>query len=145
MHCRTEATISRIENSLIYVSRKRIPAPSEEAAIADIVSVSQARNATLGVTGTLVSTRGYFAQILEGLPEAIEELMDSIRRDVRHDHVTVLRVGAIARRSFPDWSMAYSGASNYLTRHIAPLLAADIGEDDSRIDRLIGFMSGLTK
>ncbi|RYE04148.1 MAG: BLUF domain-containing protein [Sphingomonadales bacterium] len=140
-----EAIISGIDNSLIYVSRERIPPPSDEAAIAEIVTVSRARNATLGVTGTLVSTRDYFAQILEGPSEAIDALMDSIHRDLRHDHVTVLRIWPIAQRSFAGWSMAYSGTSNYLARHIGPLLDGGVAPDDVRISRLIGVMTGLTR
>lgn len=95
------------------------------------------------MTGALVSTAAHFAQILEGQAAAIEELMDSIHRDVRHDQVTVLRVASITQRRFPDWSMAYSGHSTYLARHISPLVSADIAKDDVRIDRLIGFMAGL--
>jgi hypothetical protein len=134
-----------VDSSLIYVSRKRIAAAANEAAIAEIVAASQARNAKLGVTGALISTSEHFAQVLEGPLHAIEELMDSIHVDMRHSDVSVLRIAPIARRSFAGWSMAYSGGSDYVARQIAPLLGAEVEENDTRIDRLIGFMAGLVK
>lgn len=131
-----------IERSLLYVSRKRIPAALDEWTVAQIVEVARARNVTLNVTGALVATTDHFAQILEGPAAAIIELMDSIHRDPRHNEVTTLRVNAISQRSFPTWSMAYSGASTYVSRQIAPLVGSDFREG-LKIERLITLMTGL--
>lgn len=132
-----------IEHSLLYVSRKRIEGPAESAALDDIVTVARARNATLNDTGALVSTSNHFAQILEGPAQAIEELMDSIHRDIRHSDVTVVRELPIAERSFAGWSMAYSGPSSYISSQIAPLLDGHFKAMNPRIDRLVTLMTGL--
>ena len=131
-----------MEHSLLYVSRKMLTLTEEEPAIADIVAVARSRNATLGVTGALAATTDHFAQILEGPAAAVDELMDSIHRDVRHADVTVLRDVGITQRSFPDWSMAYSGPSTYVARHIAPLIGLDAGDEAGRVDRLISLLIG---
>lgn len=131
-----------IERSLIYVSRKLIQ-PTDEASVEDIVAFSSVQNAVLGITGALVSAGGYFAQILEGHPAALDQLMDSIHRDGRHSDVTILRVSAIARRHFPGWAIAYSGPSPYLEGRIAPLVGVKVEDRDVRVDRLIMLMTGL--
>ena len=132
-----------MECSLLYVSRKTIDSAGEEAAVADIVAFALSRNADLGVTGALASTTANFAQILEGPKAAIDMLMESIRRDPRHEDVTVLRVSGIVKRSFPDWSMAYAGPSTFVARQIEPLVGNDPLEDSTRIDRLISLLVGL--
>ena len=131
-----------MERSLVYVSRKTLVPGQEDAVIADIVAVARARNADLGVTGVLAATTGNFAQILEGPEAALDALMGSIYRDPRHRDVTVLRVTGISRRSFADWSMAYSGPSTYIARHIEPLVGTDPWDDPERIDRLIALLVG---
>lgn len=69
--------------------------------------------------------------------------MDSILRDPRHGDVTTLRISTLARRSFPGWSMAYSGPSEYLAGRIAPLVGVETSDDDARVTRLITMMTGL--
>jgi len=107
--------------SLVYVSRSRLDRPHQDGEIDRIVEVSQARNAGLGVTGALIATHYHFAQILEGPQAAIEDLMASIFRDIRHDQVTVIRLEDLPITRFSGWSMAYSGTAGYVDRDIAPL------------------------
>jgi hypothetical protein len=108
--------------SLLYVSRSLIAPTDREAIVADIVTVSHSRNASVGVTGALISTEAAFAQILEGPAAAVDELMLRIRRDSRHTDVAVVLVEEVAHRRFPDWAMAYRGAVAYLRGDIQPLL-----------------------
>src|SRR3954468_16771884 len=108
---------------LLYVSRSLLRVPEEAGEVDRIVAVARRENDRLGVTGALVFTQAHFAQALEGEHAAIETLMERIRRDPRHDKVTVVSAGASAGRLFPQWSMAYSGGSLYVDRHIKPLLA----------------------
>ncbi len=108
--------------SLLYVSHMLLSPADRDGEIARIVAVSCDRNAALDVTGALIATFRFFAQILEGPPGSIEALMISIRRDPRHRDVTVVREELLAGRRFPRWSMAYSGAAGYVDRTIAPLV-----------------------
>ena len=107
--------------SLLYVSESVLRMPDERHELTDIVNVACARNAKLDVTGALVFTGERFAQILEGSSGAVDELMTSICRDPRHKDVNVVQVIERGARQFPDWSMAYSGPSTYVDRHISPL------------------------
>ncbi|HEY7810256.1 MAG TPA: BLUF domain-containing protein [Allosphingosinicella sp.] len=112
--------------TLLYVSESRLRLPRDAPQVGDIVEVARVRNAALCVTGALVFTQASFAQILEGPATGVDELMVSIRRDPRHRKVTVLHEAQLAGgRRFPDWSMAYSGPSLYVERHIRPLLDAE--------------------
>jgi len=107
--------------SLLYVSESVLRMPDEKHELTDIVNVACARNAKLDVTGALVFTGERFAQILEGSAGAVDALMTSICRDPRHKDVKVVQVIELGARQFPDWSMAYSGPSTYVDRHISPL------------------------
>jgi hypothetical protein len=133
--------MSTIESTLLYVSRKTFAREIDEVIIGEIIAVALSRNAALNVTGALVATSDHFAQILEGPAPAITELMDSIHRDSRHKDVTVLREAPINRRSFAEWSMAYSGPSSYVAGLIAPLVGGE-GYANARVTRLISLMTG---
>jgi hypothetical protein len=127
---------------LLYVSRSLLRLPEEVGEVDRIVAVARRENERLGVTGALVFTRAHFAQVLEGEEKAVETLMRRIRRDRRHDSVTVVSEGQRDGRLFPQWSMAYSGGSLYVDRHIKPLLApgaeqASTGHLAEKLVRLI--------
>src|SRR4051794_24960505 len=109
--------------SLLYVSRSLLRLPDEAGEVDRIVAVARRENERLRVTGALVFTQAHFAQVLEGDQASVETLMARIRRDPRHDRVTIVSAGERDTRLFPQWSMAYSGGSLYVDRHIKPLLA----------------------
>ena len=112
-----------MEKSLLYVSKSLIAPERKAEAMRDIVLVAQSRNTSLGITGALIATDSHFAQLLEGTPEAIDEVMASISLDPRHTDVQVIQDSAIERRRFPKWSMAYSGLATYVAHYVEPLLS----------------------
>lgn len=77
----------------------------------DILEQAQNNNAAQRVTGALVYADGYFLQILEGEKVRVEELMQIICRDLRHEKVRVLYAGEVWAPAFSDWSMAYVSAT----------------------------------
>jgi Sensors of blue-light using FAD. len=109
--------------ALMYVSRSSLPLKGDYEAIEDIVQTAVSRNAKLQVTGALIYTEVHFAQVLEGPPAAVHQLMQSIGRDRRHSDVTVVAQHRIRNRRFGSWSMAYNAPSPYLDRHVKPLVA----------------------
>ncbi|MDB5479338.1 MAG: blue light sensor protein [Caulobacteraceae bacterium] len=122
-----------MDKSLLYVSKSLVDPRDRNHAVADIVTVARSRNATLRVTGALISTDGAFAQVLEGPPAAVDELMVSIYRDRRHTDVNVVLVESLAERRFPAWALAYSGLATYVRGHIEPLMGnTDDGEAKAR-------------
>jgi hypothetical protein len=78
--------------------------------ILDILRVSREKNARLKVTGLLVYQKRTkeFMQILEGEKQVIFELLDTIRKDKRHDGLHLVYDGKIPERSFKDWSMGFT-------------------------------------
>lgn len=65
----------------------------------------------LDVTGALVASQHWFAQILEGSGGSIDTLMTSISRDRRHRDVQILVYEDIKERQFPDWTSPITGSA----------------------------------
>lgn len=127
--------------SLLYVSRTLLKFPTGNAEVEAIVAVSLVRNAGLDVTGALISTPAYFAQVLEGPQPAVAELMRSIMRDPRHTEIKLLTEGEVPERRFSGWSMAYSGYATYVDDHIEPFFTPGAPAQAVRLrQRLIRLM-----
>lgn len=105
-------------HQVFYISRSR----SMPAQVEEILSVSRQQNQLRQVTGALLFTGGHFAQLLEGSAQALADTMAAIDADPRHDTVTRLIEGAIPRRRFEAWSMAFieaPGADDLLHQLLA--------------------------
>lgn len=91
---------------LIYASRVDIGmVPDLDAAVLRIIDVSARNNRTVGVTGLLLSHRGWFVQALEGSPVAVRNVFQRVSRDRRHCDLTVLDERTAPARAFAAWSM----------------------------------------
>lgn len=89
---------------LFYVSRPRAGISAPE--VHRIVGTSQVNNRRSGVTGLLVYDGHTFAQVLEGEPAALEQLMRRIGGDDRHGRVHMLkREDDAPARRFGAWAM----------------------------------------
>lgn len=108
--------------SLLYVSEARHRLPEGDDLVAAIVTVAQAGNPALEITGALIFTGAHFAQILEGPEPSIDVLVESIGRDERHRGVDIVETRRISKRRFADWSLAYAGPSLFVDLHIRPLV-----------------------
>jgi len=65
------------------------------------------------LTGMLLyaeADRSFF-QVLEGAPEPIERLLQKLRLDERHGHLTVIIREPIADRSFKEWTMGFASVT----------------------------------
>lgn len=109
--------------TLLYISRSLIRPEDATAAVAGLVADACRRNARDGLTGALLFTQTHFAQVLEGDATAIAALMHRIGSDPRHADLMVVDRGPIAARRFADWSMAYFGPSQFVSRHVTRLLS----------------------
>lgn len=92
-------------------------------ALKRILAQSRRNNAPLEITGMLLHTAGSYFQILEGAPEAVDQLFARISADPRHHRITTIIREPIPRRSFPDWTMGFAEIS-------PPELARLIGTND---------------
>lgn len=93
----------------IYVSRatSSFDAPS----LRDLLTRSRLRNGVAGVSGMLLYDRGSFFQVLEGEPSAVQQVLDRIRADSRHEGVVVLVDEPITTRGFAAWTMGFADVS----------------------------------
>jgi len=108
--------------SLIYVSHSLIAPPDRAREVEAIVSGSILRNERLRVRGALVFTERYFAQILEGPGSSIDELMESIARDPRHERMMVIEYRPVDGYQFPEWNLAYWGGATYMDRQVERIM-----------------------
>lgn len=97
---------------LVYLSACAIPRGKGHfrAEIADIISACERNNTAADITGILIHDRGRFIQLLEGRPAAVTAVFSAIRRDSRHEQVTILLQETAGHRLMPDWSMAFLNA-----------------------------------
>lgn len=118
---------------VFYISRS-LATPVE---VERIVAAAREINAQRDVTGALLYTGGHFAQVLEGPPAALDQTMNTILADCRHERVTRLLDGRAARRRFRDWTMAFVEApgADDLLQHLleAPAVPADRAERVMRL------------
>ena len=108
--------------SFLYLSRSTAAPSAAANNVGRIVASSRARNPSLGLTGALLFTGEHFAQVLEGTSQSIVTLMTIVGQDPRHDQITVVAREPIDTRRFGNWSMAYSGPSQFVARHVTRLM-----------------------
>ena len=89
---------------IMYISTTTQKLSDEE--VEEIGRRATENNAKVGVTGVLLSTHEFFFQILEGREEAVDQVLERIRRDARHHGVLILKAEqAVEHRLFANWSM----------------------------------------
>ena len=130
--------------SLTYTSLARLDLESGD--IEAIHRSARNLNALDGITGLLIFNGTHFLQIVEGAPQAIDDLVTRLRADPRHSGIEVRDERAITERSFPDWSMelvkvsaSYFEAKETLSDRLPTDLAAPVRE---RVVRMTEALSG---
>jgi hypothetical protein len=109
-----------------------------QAELDELLSTSRTNNTAVNVSGLLLYHDGSFFQVLEGAEQAVQSVLDRIRRDRRHSSLITLDKSAVGSRGFSSWSMAYvpfAGLSAMqqegfrdLTQHAADGAAAFTGD-----------------
>jgi len=89
---------------IVYRSKATLDITPE--IIGDILAVAQENNTRYAITGLLLYGDGVFMQVLEGSPDAADEIYARIRHDPRHCDVRDIYTGYADFRSYPDWQMA---------------------------------------
>ncbi len=91
---------------LVYTSRATEPLGT--LALFDLLNNARLKNARLGITGHLLYADGLFTQCIEGPPEAIDLLWQSLLKDPRHEAISVISRQPVTARRFKEWAMAFS-------------------------------------
>lgn len=92
---------------LTYISRNLVPIELRAQSLQDILDHSRKANHLAGITGILLSSRGYFCQLIEGLSQPLELLFEAIQLDPRHTDITVMEFVPVQSRIFTCWDMAH--------------------------------------
>jgi len=93
------------------------------AQLTELLQNARAANELAGLTGMLLHSDadGSFFQLLEGEAEAIDRLLNKLRADKRHSHLTIIIREPIPRRAFADWTMGFASVSPEKLRKIPGL------------------------
>ena len=108
---------------LFYLSRADSAITDQE--IHKILQVAQRNNRQKDITGCLLYSGKHFAQILEGDPAALDELVARISKDARNNSIVVVIDHEVSTRKFPDWSMAVLYKLDIADRVVAFLATSD--------------------
>jgi hypothetical protein len=101
-------------HSIAYLSRSAITAEGAPLGIevGSILNSAHKNNIRHRVTGALLYSGGWFAQVLEGNLTDVELILENIMCDKRHNGVTIVHNHPITERSFAAWSMAFAGIND---------------------------------
>lgn len=89
---------------LIYTSRPI--GEMKKGTLESIAEWSDKKNQKEGITGMLLGVKGRYLQYIESDSEkAVDNLFERIKRDERHEVVTLLLKGTIEKRIFNEWNM----------------------------------------
>lgn len=103
--------------SFLYRSPALVQPRSE--AEARIWFQAQHNNEADGITGHLRRDCDWFAQYVEGPPNALGRLLVRLRRDERHGPMQILLMDNADRpRRYPDWSMSFDADAGCSTSTI---------------------------
>lgn len=129
---------------IVYSSISLIPPAYADREIADIVAKSIDQNGRYAVTGALLYSDGRrFAQALEGDAASVNFIMAKIRKDSRHSQIVMLQDGAVLRRRFPDWSLAFRGHAPSIDHAIRAAEYEAGLTSDKALEELLGTMEYL--
>jgi hypothetical protein len=76
-----------------------------EEQLLEIQRVARDLNGIDGISGLLIFDGTRFLQWIEGPPEAIDDLLERLRRDPRHSAFEIREEGRAEERLFGEWTM----------------------------------------
>ncbi len=79
-----------------------------ELQLAQLLESAREYNRANSLTGLLVYDEGRFFQWIEGSPEKLSKVWDSIQRDPRHTDIQIMGNQSVPLRFFGDWDMRFS-------------------------------------
>ncbi|OBX19998.1 hypothetical protein A9995_05530 [Erythrobacter sp. QSSC1-22B] len=106
---------------MLYTSRACTVLASDD--VFRIIETSARNNPSRNVTGFLIFHQGRFLQLVEGEAQALDGLLEVLKRDPRHYGLTVHYREPALTRCFPNWRMRRLGSSAQAGEEILGTLA----------------------
>lgn len=128
-------------STLIYRSRLCSAMRADDFDL--LIRKARVRNASLNVTGILLFDGSHFVQLLEGPPQAVEALFDTIQRDPRHGSVVRLLRDQGPFRRFEGDQMAMIDLREFEAARVPSLILdkmkkqARLAASDDRVARIL--------
>jgi hypothetical protein len=97
---------------ITYISDYTGTKETIERDLSAITSVAKSENAKRDISGVLFFYEGKFLQIIEGNQFLLQQLMENIKADKRHENVEILINTTVEHRGFESWNMDYFNFSN---------------------------------
>ncbi len=88
--------------------RSKAVTPFSEGQLHDLLVTSQANNRKAGLTGLLIYDEGKFFQWIEGEPDRLSDVWNTIQHDQRHTDIELIGQQSVPLRCFGDWDMRLS-------------------------------------
>lgn len=101
----------------------------------DLLHDSRAFNTMDNISGVLMHKNGLFLQIIEGKSKDLENLIERLRRDTRHNNLKIIDDQLVEDRIFANWSMGCADFDDP-TLSLIPGIRTDLS-DPTVINNLI--------
>ncbi|UII76548.1 BLUF domain-containing protein [Flagellimonas sp. HMM57] len=88
---------------VLYISKALEPFTNEE--LKQLSTVSTGNNQKRGITGYLYYENMRFLQYMEGKEHMIDQMVDKIAHDKRHELLALIERQGLTQRRFPEWGM----------------------------------------
>lgn len=131
--------------SVLFVSRSLLGRAEYAREFDSIVATTMRNNDGLKLSGALVSTGGWFAQLIEGPEDSVDMMIARIAADPRHRDMRIVCRSCRRDRRLPAWRVAYAGPSRFVETAIQSVAEAtdDTDEHRARVARLLAIVTGL--
>jgi hypothetical protein len=86
--------------------------PMGSAELLDLLKISRDNNLAHDITGLLLHRQDSFFQVIEGSHRSVDEILEKISRDPRHQRIEIMFEGPIEEREFDDWRMGFLELDN---------------------------------
>ena len=118
---------------IIYTSRST--KQFNKRNLLDLLHDSRAFNTMDNISGVLMHKNGLFLQIIEGKSKDLEDLIERLHRDTRHNNLKIIDDQLVEDRIFANWSMGCADFDDP-TLSLIPGIRTDLS-DPTVINNLI--------
>ena len=91
--------------NIVYLSKANVE--FTQASVEELALKSMSKNKELNITGYLCFFEGTFIQYIEGEEETLDKLLNTIKKDPRHNYIYGVERNNRKDRLFPSWNMRH--------------------------------------